>query len=966
MAKATPGGSIEMLKHLHEYLDEHFQTLHAHRQALQPAAPVFALEHDLSQNDLDLLSTTVRGAVTEGFDIRHRTWWLPFVVYSAEIGYLYTGDEYWPLFSQETSGWERGPQWKIYDNRRHIKQWFERFAAEYGGIKPRGAFASNFSIIAWPITHAIMPADLQRQMAQLLYEARSILTSSMLNDPNKLGSCLAARTGGYSDRFQKFCSNQILLGHIAAALLSGDDEGSPYLVQSTLARLVDALSKEHESRDWLDQAINSAHTVRSAGFLPANTSSGKERQGQYTYTASHPRLLLQQEGGGWRPCLELPDLTTLQAENDQISEELRRLRPKIEGRRQPLPRGKLLYPGRVLLTAWPRPGTPIIQLEQGSRHVNELIAERCAITKGPWWLFRKQPGGLAVEIKGGFVRPGHEYCLVGRTGISPPALPWISPSAVHADEVNAFDVKVPQTLNDVEIAQLAATGLSVVSNVSIHPVGVVPASWDGDGSAEWMAGDPVLLAVTSTHLTERCSVRVDGGSPFPLEWPKGSQSLIFALEGLSVGTHEVHVALLSGDAGGSFASGSLAVTIRDPHSNLEDQTEGSGIRLYATPARPKLTEIWDGRASLSADGPAGTKAELTVVLRDDAGKELMHLRHTISFPFTDSAWTKLTAQEFRTGKGKLQSVYSVAESCEVSVSRSGVGFASLVCERGFHPLRWVPTKQRNDRHTVRLIDRTGRNETQVLLYSVENPLVGEQRDVWKPVDVPVGGGMLRAVSNNATAAIILPPDPNWLRQRAGTQPIIRCTGAPLPEALKLIRNYHYWQDADLSADPFSHHQRKLVLDAITTALASLMAGSRWANFERRRGRLSAPRRPDTLDEMQQLVGDSQAQRDVARYIARHLWQWSKSLSALREGLGEAIAPITASTGIGNPRDAADFLLLLASRPGSLDGGDSTELDRMLKCVLVSPVLIRAARFAILGIEDLHEGSERSTMMGGFQ
>jgi hypothetical protein len=115
--------------------------------------------------------------------------------------------------------------------------------------------------------------------------------------------------------------------------------------------------------------------------------------------------------------------------------------------------------------------------------------------------------------------------------------------------------------------------------------------------------------------------------------------------------------------------------------------------------------------------------------------------------------------------------------------------------------------------------------------------------------------------------------------------------------------------------------------------------------------------------MQKLVGEAQAQRAVARYIADHLWQWVDSLPALREGLSEAISPIASDTGIGDPRVAAEFLLLLASTPGSLESWDEIERDKMLRCVLISPVLIRAARFAIMGTEDLREVSEQSIIGG---
>ena len=46
--------------------------------------------------------------------------------------------------------------------------------------------------------------------------------------------------------------------------------------------------------------------------------------------------------------------------------------------------------------------------------------------------------------------------------------------------------------------------------------------------------------------------------------------------------------------------------------------------------------------------------------------------------------------------------------------------------------------------------------------------------------------------------------------------------------------------------------------------------------------------------------------------------------------------------------AARFLLLLAGRPGQLVKWDATERDAMLRAVITSPILLRAARFAVLG------------------
>ncbi|GIH71560.1 hypothetical protein Mth01_38130 [Sphaerimonospora thailandensis] len=903
----------------------------------------------------------MRGAVAQGLPAHCRVWWLPFVVYAAEIGYNYAGGEYWPLFAQKTPGWESSPGWNVSSNRDRIKRWFKKFSAEYGGAEPKGSFAENFNIIAWPITHAVMPAYLQRQLAQLLFESRAVLTTELLSDPRALGACLASRTVGYSERFQIFCANQSLLGQVAAALLSGDGEESPYLVHSALVRLVDDLSSERQSRTWLTRAKRSADLARSSGFRSNSSGLRATERAKRLAVITDPKLLLRRENGGWRPYMELPDLTPLQVRQKQVDQELRSLRPRVEGHRGPLPRGKLVYLDKVPLSAWPRPEVPLIQLERGSSVVNSLIAENCFISQGPWWVFRKQSGGLALEVKGKFLRPGHEYCLVGWIESDPPALPWVAKTTVLADGVHAFDLKMPQILRETDIAQLVAAGLSVVSDVSIRPAGLVPGSWDGEGAVDWLAGEPAMLAVRAARAVDKIVVTVDHGTPFVLDWPAGKSELIFALENLAVGTHEVDVSVLTPATGASLVSGSLVVTIRDPHTTLEEATKGSGIRLFAAPARPKLTELWDGLSSLSIAGPLDLTAELMIVLRDDAGKELAQHRQVISLPFSDGAWKKFAEQQLR--KGKLLGSYDEAESCEVSVSRGGVGFASLICERGFHPLRWVLTKRRDGGHEARLIDRTDRDGTQVQLFPVEAPLTGEERDSRGPIAIPASGGMLQATSGNATAAIILPPDPNRLRQRPNDRPVVQCASLSLSEVQRLIHGHCRWLDANLPADPFARRQQEQALNAIATALVSLVAGSRWARLERKRVPVGNCKAPDVLDEMQELVGEAPTQRAVAQQIAGHLWQWLDSPAALSEGFANAIAPIAAANGIDDPHTAADFLLRLASRPGSLASWDKTERDRLLNCVLRSPVLIRAARFAVLGTEDLRDISDESIAGG---
>lgn len=142
MNELPAAGTFDLLQHFHESLGAHFADLRDQRVRLAPAAPVFALEHDLTEADLTPLQDAVRRSIAAGAPATHRRQWLPFVVHATEIGYGYEGHEYWETFTRETPGWE--------DSNRHwFKAWFAKFAEEFAGAKPKGVWASNFTIIAW-------------------------------------------------------------------------------------------------------------------------------------------------------------------------------------------------------------------------------------------------------------------------------------------------------------------------------------------------------------------------------------------------------------------------------------------------------------------------------------------------------------------------------------------------------------------------------------------------------------------------------------------------------------------------------------------------------------------------------------------------------------------------------------------------------------------------------------------------
>jgi hypothetical protein len=66
MVDVKSSDPLDVLRHFHTTLDTHFRELHESRSKLEPASPVFALEHDLGEVDLVLLFRAIRAVIARG------------------------------------------------------------------------------------------------------------------------------------------------------------------------------------------------------------------------------------------------------------------------------------------------------------------------------------------------------------------------------------------------------------------------------------------------------------------------------------------------------------------------------------------------------------------------------------------------------------------------------------------------------------------------------------------------------------------------------------------------------------------------------------------------------------------------------------------------------------------------------------------------------------------------------------
>lgn len=943
MVEVERGGTADTLMYFQEVLDRHFRTIYDRRKLLPAPAPVFALEHGLGEDDRRLLHEAVVAAHKERLLTRASSrWWLPLVVHAAEIGYIYDGVEFWPTYADKTPGWCDSDY-----ERDRVRDWFRNFANNYGGAIPQGAWAKTFRKIAWPITHAVLPRYLQVQLARMLYDYRTGWPS-FLDDPRELGNRLHVWSRHYGERLEKFCQNTELLGHVTVALLlSREDEPSPYIESSLMDRLVESINCERQARSWLHDARRSASSVKTHNFRPAVAGGARRSSGRRVPAITDPRLQLKLQNGVWHAYAIIPDLRSLQHSLPMVYEGLKNSRGSVAGSREVIRSGALLYAlAPIKLSSWPLQAEPFLQLKNVSPEVNLLLADQCRVTGGPWWVFRCKQGEPASEVKGKFVRPRGQYCIVGAPGLTPPNVSWCEPTEIAVDGVAAYLLQVPAALSDADSRALVSSGLSVVSDLSIQPVGVVASSWDGEGTAEWLAGEPALIMVRADHPPDKCRLMING-EPYYLEWPSNETEMFFALDGLAVGNYELVVALDDLDGKSPTTGGSLVVAIRDPQALNEGAFAGEGIRLRTSPAYPSLSELWDGKSTVEVDGPAGTNAELTITLQDSAARVLANpLTRTLTLPITSDGWRRRFVRWRETNE--LARHYDEADVAEIAISRAGLGFARLSCERGYRGLRWVMTTSNNRGYSARLIDRTDAETLTVEFSPMERPMTVNSLPASGEFEGPPRGGLLWASNDGQAVGQILPPNPNQLLQIGATNPVVPVRPKSLAEVQKIIRHHRRWSDAELPAHPFGMRDRMRVLEAITSGLAMMLAPGHWAHFEQE---ISGKATEDIdLDYAQGLLGDTASHWAAARAIASNLWRWNTP-EALIVGFSEAVSHLISSSGMPDVMKGSRFLLQLASSPGELETWNMPELKQYLRCVFTDPVLMRAARFAVLGTTD---------------
>ncbi|MGF9566948.1 hypothetical protein AAIH70_25935 [Neorhizobium sp. BT27B] len=918
-----------------ERLDKHFEALRIERT--KSGTPVFAFEHGLNSDELAELSDYLHA------QLRNRAFFLPdwllWVVYGAELGYDFDGQDYWTNFEN------RMPYWRHYYHRRWLREAFKRFHRRYQGFVPLGTWATHFSIIAWPITHAILPRDLQTQLARRLFSLRYGLAERLDEKPAVIGRYISERREG-SSRFRNFLQQEEMVGRIAIGLLGGSaSSASETIFPPTLDRIVQDLETGQSAKAWLGDArrVVERARIKGVGGYGRWPRAAIDNINLELGTASSERplslkpslALVRAEGNEWLVMAQLPSYRPLAEISGDFERFVKTTRCKIEGADGLRPAGWLLSEGpRRVLTSWPNPNLPLVRFEKRHATIDRLMASDACITPGPTWLFETGTDGRASEVVTKKLHPGKRYIIVSQTPID--VLPFSSTARLQCMNCCAQQVDLPAQIENQEYKIFKAAGLLVTRTISIWPAGLPARRWDGQSRAEWLEGELPTFGIGADHDIQDLCVSVNAGARFNLPDVAAGCSAFFSLPDMHAGVHRLRVdAHVARDDGGFAATtATIEVTIASPSGWTPGTTEFKGMVPTVSPSEPTLDDFFEERLVVTVAGPKGYSFKVSVQLFDAGGTVIAsELIMEASLPCDEGVWRRQCSHVLRNWSAPW-AILS-ATSASLLIDSEELGTYNIPLHRDVRPVRFV---WHTDGKTtqVRLIDEhQGKRPVKASFHPFTVPCmpsVLSLEALQEGFEPPGPGGMflLEYAEVKETLAISMPHIVDL--SELAPEPDQRCFPGGHDALERTQAHLVRWRSAAL-AGPLANFRRERVVQRLEQHFFKVLCGERWVEAER----VYELSRKSTHD-LKMLAMKTEANKSFAVLLSRVLAE----LRGLDEG-----ASIDRFAEMANRYGVSDIATARAAMAICMNGGtkaDTQAFDFARSLGKGGRPILRAARF----------------------
>lgn len=609
----------------HRRLYDHFASIRSRR----PEHPIYLLEHGETPPAVTKLSRDV-GVALEVHSIDSSFWrerYLPLLVVATEIGYDYrgTGTDFWPRFEERLE--RKLPP----SGRQALTSLFEEASRTLGAATPpQTRWARTFCHIAWPISHAVLPRDLQpclaRALGQLGFQVTADTPAARIVEALRSGARRFA-----SGRFFAWLEQAALVAAVVRGFFEVTED--EVLEPRVSSRLRNDLQNEPDAYDDLCIARERQERIRQA---PARQSSARRgpavRVGVLSFediSAGQPMLVAQ------LPRLGGDDELALRRTSRHL-----RYTPRLWGLARPIPGDHLLcgLPFRLTLDHHlPPAGTALLPgLEQiGFDSSARGVLDSYELDLARPLLFYLDRGGERVrQIRRKSVTSGTR-CWVLADPDDANREPYRSSPAPRGSEVLGLFCWLVDTGDAIHADWMRSIGFEVRERPQISLVG---ASLCGvaTSAATFDQGDLIALSVQSAP-SAGASVASRRGAPVPVttgdllvvEAATGGGELEIRVGGSVVDRVEVRVEDQAGPPG------PVAWARLDPEAPSISALLGKRVGISVEALLPldgvdiELELGWDGgRSRASSDLPSlpcvvsGSHAIWTELVSDARREEI--------------------------------------------------------------------------------------------------------------------------------------------------------------------------------------------------------------------------------------------------------------------------------------------------------------------------------------------------------
>jgi len=804
-------------------LHEHFTELKGTRGA-GAQGTVYVLEHPLSQRECNELANQLRLACNkEGVHNEH---WLPWLVITTELGYSYSGTDYWPRLESKFPKWQ-------YGDRERLASWFKRFAKEFCGVRPTGAWARQFRLIAWPITHAVLPTDLQVQLSRAVYAARHALFDLDEKSDEELGQAIASRWVPHGDRFDRLLQREGFVGTLVRLLLHPSCR-QDVLSSHVLQRIVTDVEAHAEAKWWLRDARTYCRpSIRVAGAPARGTARIAPLRAQFS-----PDLVLEQrDTDRWSLFVKPQSALGLIAEAPSIARSLGRMRFLLsDNTKQAFLARELMKaePRALALARFPADGAPLLSFLPENEANAALLTAESRLAPREVWIFKRRNDGSAWLQSSNAVLPGATYLLGTR---DPNSLTLGEPQVTGFSGLSLRQLVVAAGLSAVETRALLDAGISVSKRTTIYPWGVMPRVWREDGLVEYVHGETVLLRVERDHAFDAVRMTVGGEPAREVSCP-GAAPFLLELADLPLGQHTVTLDTMETRCTRSVteiynkSSITLYVRIRPPSSWSPQVVPSEALAVTLVPEEPSLKQVLQGELELSVQGTAYDTLEVSLVIVDGTAER--HERTVLRRrpPITSADWNEHLDVARRDSDLQLHSLAATYAFLIVGSDRFGWHREGLAVFP--RPLRWCVKRDGVDYRVCLRSDDAMPPE--VRFYPRRTPCV-EAPVAFAEVHRGMrgGDGLYLAQQGDHFASLVLSSPPAKMNlAELHARSVIEIDES---DPAVLVSRLQLWSQAQ-TVGRLANGRLAPVIAALRTRLVHVLAGHAWAAAEQRalRGR----------------------------------------------------------------------------------------------------------------------------------